>query len=49
MYNSNHFDKNNMLEWEKQPNATKINYDSTKDYFEALVKATNTYEQNAGG
>ncbi len=23
MYDSNHFDKNNMLEWEKQPNATK--------------------------
>jgi hypothetical protein len=49
MYDSNHFDKNNMLEWEKQPNATKTNYDSTKDYFEALVKATNTYDQNARG
>jgi hypothetical protein len=49
MYNSNHFNKNNMLEWEKQPNATKTNYNSTKDYFEASVKVTDTYEQNAGG
>jgi hypothetical protein len=49
MYNSNHFDKNNMLEWEKQPNATKTDYDGAKDYFEALVKATNTYKQTAGG
>jgi hypothetical protein len=49
MYNSNHFDKNNMLEWEKQPNTTKTNYNSTKDYFEAFVKVTDTYEQNAGG
>ncbi len=49
MYNSNHFNKNDMLEWEKQPNATKTNYDSAKDHFEALVKVTDTYEQNAGG
>jgi hypothetical protein len=49
MYNSNHFNKNNMLEWEKHPNATKTNYDSAKDYFEALVKATDTYKQNARG
>jgi hypothetical protein len=49
MCDSNHFDKNNMLEWEKQPNSTKTNYNSAKDYFEALVKATNTYKQNAGG
>jgi hypothetical protein len=48
-YDRNHFDKNDMLEWEKQPNVTKTNYNSAKDYFEALVKATNTYEQNAGG
>jgi hypothetical protein len=49
MYDSNHFNKNNMLEWEKQPNTTKTNYNSAKDYFEALVKATDTYRQNAGG
>ncbi len=49
MYDSNHFDKNDMLEWEKQPNATKTNYDGAKDYFEALVKATDTYKQNAKG
>jgi hypothetical protein len=49
MYDSNHFNKNNMLEWEKQPHATKTNYDSAKDYFDALVKATDTYKQNAGG
>jgi hypothetical protein len=49
MYNSNHFDKNDMLEWEKQPNATKTKYNSAKDYFEALVKVTDTYKQNAGG
>jgi hypothetical protein len=49
MNNSNHFDKNNMLEWDKIPNTTKTDYDSTKDYFEALVKATDTYKQNAGG
>jgi hypothetical protein len=40
MYDSNHFNKNNMLKWEKQPNATKTDYDSAKDYFEALVKTT---------
>jgi hypothetical protein len=49
MYNSNHFNKNNMLDWKKQPNATKTDYNSAKDYFEALVKATDTYKQNAGG
>jgi hypothetical protein len=49
MYDSNHFDKNNMLEWEKQPNATKTDYNSAKDYFEALGKATKTCEQNARG
>jgi hypothetical protein len=38
-----------MLEWEKQPNATKTDYDGAKDYFEALVKATDTYKLNAGG
>ncbi len=49
MYNSNHFDKNKMLTWEKQPTATKTDYDTAKNYFEALVKATDTSEMNAGG
>jgi hypothetical protein len=49
MYNSNHFDKNEMLDWEKQPTATKTDYNAAKNYFEALVKATDTYVMNAGG
>jgi hypothetical protein len=49
MYNSNHFDKNKMLDWERQATATKTNYKLAKQYFKALVKATDTYKQNAGG
>jgi len=49
MYDSNHFEKSEMLDWEKKPTIIKTNYDDAKDYFEALVKATNTYVQNAGG
>ncbi len=49
MYNSNHFDKNEMLDWEKQPTATKTDYNAAKNYFEGLVKATDTYVINAGG
>ncbi len=49
MYDRNHFDKNKMLAWEKQPTATKTDFDAAKNYFEALVKATDTYEMNAGG
>jgi hypothetical protein len=49
MYDSNHFDKNKMLDWEKKSTAVKSNYTNTKTYFEDLVKATDTYEQNAGG
>ncbi len=37
-----------MLDWEQQATATKTNYKLAKQYFEALVKATNTYEQNSG-
>ncbi len=48
MYDSNHFDKNKMLNWEQQATATKTNYKLAKQYFEALVKATDTYKQNAG-
>jgi hypothetical protein len=49
MYDSNHFNKNKMLAWEKQPTATKTDYVASKNYFEALVKATDTYEMNTGG
>jgi hypothetical protein len=49
MYDSNHFDKNEILDWEKQPTATKTDYNAAKNYFEALVKATDTYVMNAGG
>jgi hypothetical protein len=38
-----------MLNWEQQATATKTDYKLAKQYFEALVKVTNTYEQNAGG
>ncbi len=49
VYDSNCFDKQEMLTWEQQPTATKTNYDLARAYFECIVKATNTYEQNAGG
>jgi hypothetical protein len=38
-----------MLMWEQQPQNTKTNLDLAKAYFEAIVKATDTYEQNVGG
>ncbi len=34
---------------EQQPTATKTNYNLAQAYFECIVEATNTYEQNAGG
>ncbi len=49
MHDSNHFDKNEMLNWEKKSTAVKSNYTNAKTYFEDLVKAIDTYEQNAGG
>jgi hypothetical protein len=49
IYNSNRFDKQEMLPWEQQPAATKTDYDLARAYFESIVKATNTYKQNAGG
>ncbi len=48
MYDSNHFEKSKMLEWEKKPSITKTDYTAAKEYFEELVKATDTYAQNAG-
>jgi hypothetical protein len=38
-----------MLTWEQQPQNTKTNFNLAKAYLEAIVKATNTYEQNVGG
>ncbi len=37
-----------MLTWEQQPTTTKTDYDLVRAYFECIVKATNTYKQNAG-
>ncbi len=49
VYDSNRFNKQEMLTWEQQPTATKTDYDLAPAYFERIVKATNSYEQNAGG
>ncbi len=38
-----------MLDWEKKPWVTKADYVAAKDYFEELVRVTDTYAQNAGG
>jgi hypothetical protein len=38
-----------MLTWEQQPAATKTDYNLARAYFKRIVKATDTYEQNAGG
>jgi hypothetical protein len=48
IYDSNRFDKQEMLTWEQQPPNIKTDYDEAKVYFERIVKATDTYEQNAG-
>ncbi len=49
IYDSNCFNKQKMLMWEQQPAATKTDYDLARAYFKRIVKATDTYEQNAGG
>ena len=49
MYDSNIFDKAEMMEWEQQPIATKTDYTLAKNYFEMRVKAHDTYIQNSGG
>jgi hypothetical protein len=49
IYNSNCFDKQEMLTWEREPSATKTDFTLAKAHFEAILKATNTYEQNTGG
>jgi hypothetical protein len=48
IYDSNRFDKQEMLTWEQQPQNTKTDFDLVKAYFEAIVKATDTYKQNVG-
>ena len=48
MYVSGRFEKQEMLEWEKQPYNTKADYTLAQDYFKTIVKATDTYKQNAG-
>lgn len=49
IYDSNKFDKQDMLTWEKQPVATKTDFELTRQYFEAIIKATDSYDQNVGG
>jgi hypothetical protein len=48
MYASRKFNKQEMLEWEKQPLATKQDYVLAQKYFKTIVKAMDTYVQNAG-
>jgi hypothetical protein len=49
IYDSNRFDKQEMLTWECQPAATKTDFDLTEAHLEEIVNATDTYKQNAGG
>ena len=49
MYDSNIFDKAEMMEWEQQPIITKTDYALAKRYFELRVKAHDTYIQNSNG
>jgi hypothetical protein len=49
IYDSNRFDKQEMLTWEREPAAIKMDFNLAKTHFEAIVNATDTYEQNAGG
>jgi hypothetical protein len=49
IYDSNKFNKQNMLTWEQSSAIIKTDFDQTKAYFEKIVKATNVYKQNTGG
>ncbi len=49
IYDSNCFDKQEMLTWEREPAATKTDFTLANAHFETIVNATDTYEQNAGG
>jgi hypothetical protein len=44
IYDSNLFDKQEMLTWEREPSATKNNFDIAKTHFETIANATNTYK-----
>ncbi len=48
IYDSNRFNKQEMLTWEREPAATKTDFNLAKTHFETIIKATDTYEQNAG-
>jgi len=47
MYDSNMFDKAEMMDWEQQPTNIKTNYPLAKLHFELKVKAHDTYLQNS--
>jgi hypothetical protein len=49
IYDSNRFNKQDMLTWEQSSAIIKTNFDQTKAYFEKFVKATDVYKQNTGG
>ena len=49
IYDSNLFDKAEMMDWESKPALIKTDYAQAKSHFEALVKAHDTYVQNSGG
>ena len=49
IYDSNLFDKAEMMDWERKPTAIKTNYVQAKTNFRALIKAHDTYTQNSGG
>jgi hypothetical protein len=49
VYNSNKFDKQDMLTWEQSSAIIKTNFDQTNAYFEKIVKATKVFKQNTDG
>ena len=49
IYDSNRFDKQEMLTWEWEPSATKTDFGLAKTHFKTIINATDTYKQNAGG
>ncbi len=49
IYDSNLFDKAEMMDWERKPTVIKTDYTRAKAHFEALVKSHDTYIQNSGG
>jgi hypothetical protein len=44
IYDSNRFDKQEMLTWVRQPAVTKTDFDLAKAHFEEIVNAPDTYE-----